>query len=102
MIKRIVKMTFHPGEVDAFLADFEKIKTKIRNREGCRHLELWREVEGSNVLFTYSFWESEAALNAYRKSDLFKAVWKKTKEKFAEKAQAWSVEVVSRTWEGSE
>ncbi len=89
-------MTFRPEAVPAFLEDFEKIKDKIRNRPGCHHLELWREVAGSNVLFTYSFWENEAALNAYRHSDLFKSVWKTTKEKFAEKAEAWSVEVVSQ------
>lgn len=63
--------------------------------EGCHHLELWCEVGDSNVLFTYSHWESEAALNAYRQTDLFKSVWKRTKEKFAEKAEAWSVEVAS-------
>ncbi|MEO1260855.1 MAG: antibiotic biosynthesis monooxygenase family protein [Bacteroidota bacterium] len=95
MIKRIVKMTFLPEEVDNFLADFETIKNKIRNRDGCQHLELWRAVAGSNIFFTYSYWDSEEALNAYRHSDLFKVVWQRTKAKFAEKAQAWSVEVVA-------
>ena len=97
MIKRIVKMTFRPETIPVFLNDFEKIKNKIRNREGCHHLELLRGVNGSNVLFTYSYWESEEALNAYRQSDLFKRVWKNTKEKFAERAEAWSVEVASET-----
>ncbi|MEZ4954926.1 MAG: antibiotic biosynthesis monooxygenase family protein [Saprospiraceae bacterium] len=95
MIKRIVKMTFRPEAVPAFLEDFETIKNKIRNIEGCQHLELWREVDGSNVLFTYSHWKSEADLNAYRQTDLFKSVWKRTKEKFAQRAEAWSVEVES-------
>ena len=90
-------MTFHSETVPAFLKEFEQIKNKIRNMDGCHHLELWREVDGSNVLFTYSYWENEAALNAYRRSDLFKSVWKKTKEKFAEKAEAWSVEITSET-----
>ena len=95
MIRRIVKMTFRPEEVDAFLIDFDKIKNKIRKQDGCLHLELWREVAGSSVLFTYSYWEDEGALNAYRSSDLFKSVWKKTKARFSERAQAWSVEVVA-------
>ena len=97
MIKRIVKMTFRQEAVPDFLSDFEKIKNKIRGMEGCHHLELWREVDGSNVLFTYSYWESQQALDAYRRSELFKSVWKRTKEKFAEKAEAWSVEVASLT-----
>ncbi len=97
MIKRIVKMTFRPEAVPGFLSDFEEIKHRIRAFEGCRHLELWRGVDGSNTLFTYSFWENEAALDNYRKSDLFKTVWKKTKALFAERAEAWSVEVVSET-----
>ena len=90
-------MTFRPEAVPDFLIDFEKIKNRIRSQDGCHHLELWREANGSNVLFTYSFWENEEALNTYRKSDLFKSVWKKTKEKFAERAEAWSVEVISKT-----
>ncbi len=90
-------MTFRLEAVPAFLSDFEKIKNKIRAQDGCHHLELWREANGSNVLFTYSYWKNEEALNAYRKSDLFKSVWKKTKEKFAEKAEAWSIKVVSET-----
>ncbi|MEZ4935193.1 MAG: antibiotic biosynthesis monooxygenase [Saprospiraceae bacterium] len=58
MIKRIVKMTFRPEAVPAFLEDFETIKNKIRNIEGCQHLELWRKWMASNVLFTYSHWKS--------------------------------------------
>ena len=90
-------MTFRPETIPAFLADFEKIKNKIKGQEGCHHLELWRGVDRANVLFTYSYWENEAALNGYRHSDLFKSVWKNTKAKFEERAEAWSVEVVSVT-----
>ena len=100
MIKRIVKLTLRPETISEFLADFEIVKNKIRGREGCHHLELWRGVNDSNILFTYSYWESQEALNAYRHSDLFKGVWKKTKAKFAEKAEAWSVEVLSEAGEG--
>ncbi len=90
-------MTFRPEAIPDFLSDFEDIKYRIRGFKGCHHLELWRGVDESNVLFTYSFWEDESALDNYRQSDLFKAVWKKTKVLFAERAEAWSVEVVSET-----
>ncbi len=44
-------------------------------------------------MFTYSYWESEAHLNTYRHSDLFRETWAKTKVLFADKPEAWSIEV---------
>lgn len=95
MIKRIVKMTFRPDGVDSFLKDvFEPSKTAIRAFPGCRHMELLRHVREREVLFTLSVWESEADLENYRQSELFRATWVKTKALFAQPAEAWSVEVV--------
>ena len=96
MIKRIVKLTFREEEVEKFLENFEQNKLKISGFEGCRHLELWRDKKAPNIFFTYSYWESEAALNAYRHSDLFKGIWSKTKVLFSDKPEAWSIDVV---WE---
>ncbi len=95
MIKRIVKMTFREEAVPGFLEIFEESKGKIRAFEGCHHLELLRGVDQPNVLFTFSFWEGEKALDQYRQSALFKNTWKKTKALFAERAEAWSVRVES-------
>ena len=95
MIKRIVKLTFHPKNVPAFQQIFEESKHKIRARQGCHHLELWRGTSDPNVFFTYSFWTSEDDLNAYRHSDLFVETWAKTKVLFSDKPSAWSVEVAS-------
>lgn len=95
MIKRIVKMTFVVGKEDDFLDIFNASKEKIRNFEGVSHLELLRDKIHLNVFFTYSFWESEAALEKYRHSALFKDTWAKTKLLFAEEPKAWSTEVIS-------
>ena len=95
MIKRIVKLTFHPENIDAFKQIFEDSKHKIHVRQGCHHLELWQGKNDPNIFFTYSFWTSEDDLNAYRHSDLFKATWAKTKVLFSDKPEAWSVEVAS-------
>ncbi len=92
MIIRIVKMTFIPERVNEFLEIFNSSKHLIRNFEGCSHLELLNEINVSNVFFTYSYWDSEDALNTYRDSELFKGVWSKTKVLFATKTEAWSVE----------
>ncbi len=89
---RIVKMTFDPDKVDDFLTNFDQVKDKIRNFEGVEGLELLNDKNNSNIFFTYSIWKSDEYLEKYRHSDLFKAVWAKTKPLFIEKAEAWSVE----------
>lgn len=95
MIKRIVKMTFREDAVETFLNEvFEHSKNRIRAFPGCRHMELLRQKNKPNVLFTLSFWDDETALEAYRQSELFKTTWAKTKVLFAEKAEAWTVEVI--------
>ncbi|MFN0037388.1 MAG: putative quinol monooxygenase [Saprospiraceae bacterium] len=94
-IKRIVKMTFREEAVQTFVAEvFEQSKQRIRAFDGCRHMELLRHKSRPNVLFTLSIWDDEAALEAYRASALFADTWGKTKALFAEKAEAWTLEVL--------
>lgn len=92
MIVRIVKMEFQQDKVPAFLQLFKERKARIRNFEGCKHLELWRQTGTENVFFTYSHWNEESDLNHYRFSEFFKETWQLTKALFASKAEAWSVE----------
>jgi heme-degrading monooxygenase HmoA len=54
-------------------------------------------VNNPNIFFTYSFWQSQNDLEKYRNSALFKEVWSKTKKMFAEKAQAWSTEILTQS-----
>lgn len=96
MIKRIVKMTFREDAVKTFLEEiFESSKGRIRAFPGCQHMELLQQIGQPNVLFTLSIWDDEAALEAYRQSELFQTTWAKTKILFAEKAETWSVQVAS-------
>ena len=92
MFIRIVKMSFDDSKIDLFLENFNKNKHKIRNVEGCRLLELYRDRNNDTIFFTYSYWDKEEYLEAYRNSDLFKRVWGKTKELFNDKPEAWSVD----------
>lgn len=92
MITRIVKMIFKEESIEIFLQLFEERKSMIRNFHGCTHLELWRDKHHTNTFFTYSKWESEDALNAYRQSHFFDDTWQQTKALFADKPQAWTVE----------
>ncbi|MBK7335521.1 MAG: antibiotic biosynthesis monooxygenase [Saprospirales bacterium] len=92
MLKRIVKLTFHPQLVPEFLALFEDTKDRIRHFPGCLHLELLQEAGRPDVFFTFSIWQDEAALNAYRDSELFQDTWARTKALFRDKPEAWSLE----------
>jgi quinol monooxygenase YgiN len=92
MFVRIVKMSFHPQHVSAFLSNFELIKEKIRNAPGNRLLELYRDKNNPDTFFTYSYWETEEDLENYRQSELFDEVWTFTKQLFNAKPEAWSVD----------
>lgn len=91
---RIVKMEFRPAEIERFLAIFAERRERIRAFPGCTHLALWRDQQNGHVFFTYSHWESAAALEAYRQSVFFKSTWALTKPLFAARAAAWSVAAV--------
>ena len=91
MLIRIVKLTFKQENISSFEAIFEETKEKIINFKGCSHIELYQDMHDPTILFTYSHWENEAALERYRSSDFFKTVWSKTKALFQDKPEAWSV-----------
>ncbi len=85
-------MEFKVDKISLFLANFEANKERIRAFEGCSFLELYQSKTTPEIFFTYSYWESEAALENYRNSKLFQEVWKKTKALFAGKPEAWSLD----------
>ena len=69
MLIRIVRMTFDPAQVPAFLALFDATMQQIRQRPGCRHLELWQDANQPAIYCTHSHWDDAAALDAYRRKD---------------------------------
>lgn len=93
MLIRIVKLTIHPDKIDEFKSIYEANMAFIKDRKGCDKLELLQEKgRYSNVVMTYSYWNSEEDLNAYRDSDLFLKIWKTVKPLFCAKPEAWSME----------
>lgn len=92
MFIRIVKLSFHPEKVEAFLENFHQHKHSIRNFPGNTFLELYQDKSNKSVFFTYSIWENEEDLENYRNSELFNEVWTFTKALFNDKPQAWSVD----------
>jgi len=93
MIVRIVRMEFKKEEVANFLALFEERREKIRHYPGCSYLELLQGVAANeSVIFTYSHWESEAALDHYRYSDFFGETWDIVKTMLSAKTTAISTQ----------
>jgi heme-degrading monooxygenase HmoA len=91
MITRIVKLAIAPGSEQG--TEFERIfassKAKIAAQPGCFGVKMLR---GEGHYFTYSTWNAEADLNQYRKSELFREVWPRTKALFYNKPEAWTLE----------
>jgi len=87
---RIVRMTFLLEKVPVFLEIFDNSKLSIRNFEGCQHLELLQDANNPAIFMTYSHWKDASMLENYRKSELFRTTWAKTKILFADKPLAFS------------
>ena len=85
-------MSFDAEKIQDFLSTFNAHKEKIKNFNGCTHLELLQDKNNHHVFFTYSHWNNEQDLENYKNSDLFKNVWSKTKILFNDKPAAWSLE----------
>lgn len=91
MITRIVKMEFQADKIDSFKILFENTREKIAASAGCRELYLLNDIHQPHVFMTYSIWDSESDLHAYRDSPLFNTTWEIVKKWFSDKPQAWSL-----------
>lgn len=96
MITRIVRLTFDETKLADFMQVFENSKLQIAAFEGCHGLQLMQDATEKNIMYTLSYWESEAHLNKYRFSSLFKTTWAQTKILFANKPQAFSLELIEK------
>lgn len=90
MINRIVRLSFHEENIEAFLTIFENSKNLIANFPGCNGLTLLQDANHANVFYTYSLWGAENDLENYRHSELFKTTWAATKALFDNKPMAFS------------
>ncbi len=95
-MRRMVKMHFKAGSIDAFIDFFESKKELIASFPGCHHVELLRDSREPDILYTYSLWDSEEALEDYRRSELFRSIWKETKLHFTSPASAWSMDLMAK------
>lgn len=99
MIVRIVKLTFQEERADDFLNFFEEIKQLVNNFPGCQGMQMLQDKKDKHVFFTYSLWNSDGDLNAYRDSETFGKVWPNIKPWFAARPEAWTTETVFNGFE---
>lgn len=94
MIKRIVKLTIKEEKLAELYQVLDQHLLFIRNVDGCNHLEILKSKPPTNIVWTISIWESEEALNNYRNHPKFYPIWKALKATFAEKAEAWTNDII--------
>ena len=93
---RLVRLTVDESNLDVFDALFRKHHSDIEAQPGCLGVDLLTENGNACVRATLSMWDSEASLNAYRKSELFGVVWPATKRLFGAPPEVWTYEMVEQ------
>ena len=91
MITRIVQLEFNQDKIEDFLRFFDMIKHQVNSFPGCHGMKLYQDIDRPTIVMTYSHWEDQEALDAYRNSKTFGTIWPKIKPWFNGKPQAWSV-----------
>lgn len=92
---RIVKLVFDDKSLSSALELIACASSVVRDTKGCVYMQAHRVNNDPYTVFTYSLWEADEYLEAYRNTDYFKAFWKKLKPLFAERAEAWSLDLLS-------
>ncbi len=96
MIVRIVQLHIKSAHVALARERVREVAPKVRNFAGCHYLEILFDIHHAGRVVTYSHWESEAALNKYRDSEVFKTFWTAVKPLFETNAVARSMEAALR------
>ncbi len=90
-LTRVVKLTLDHQYIDRFKEVFVRHKQGIAQMAGCISLQAYQDHKEPHIFFTISQWENEHALDNYRYSDFFKALWTTVKPMFTAKAMAHSL-----------
>ncbi len=94
MVIRLVRMRFRSEEVERFLALYDRAYPVIVKQPGCHSVQLVREVNDPTAFATWSVWNDEASLDAYRRSPFFRSFWQEVKALFRAPAEAVSFEEI--------
>ncbi len=92
MIVRIVKLQFDESTHEEAQSHLLSYVSTVRSWPGCSRLEVLFDAHRVGRVVTYSHWESESALNAYRISPVFREFWSLVKPHLSKPAEAWTME----------
>ena|SRR5690554_3349467 len=90
MVIRIVELSIQKEKFSLAKKYLAEVAPKVRNSKGCTHLRIVIDLHEAGHVTTYSHWNSEDDLNAYRKSEVFINFWSQIKPLFDRPARAWS------------
>lgn len=102
MLIRLVRMQFRPQDVATFLALYEHVEPIIAAQPGCRSVQLVRQIDDPAAFATWSVWDDQIALDAYRRSDFFRGFWPEVRALFRAPAEAVSFEQVDVSHGGTQ
>ncbi|GAC1538696.1 MAG: hypothetical protein NVS2B7_09880 [Herpetosiphon sp.] len=91
MITRLVEMEIKPEAVQEFLGLYRSVRREIQSQPGCMQVLLVQAIDRPNQFATWSSWEDEAGLEAYRRSSFFRGFWPSVRALFSSpaRAQTW-------------
>lgn len=75
MITRLVETGIRPEMVDAFIDLYMHARPTILAQPGCPRVELVPAIDQPTLFATWSVWDHESALDAYRTGAFFRDFW---------------------------
>lgn len=91
-LTRIVKLSISSSKHVTFEQFFGDKKEIILSFKGFKHVELLKST--GNIFFTFSIWDDETSLNAYRNFIPFEKNWIKKIHFFSRKPEVWSLDKI--------
>ena len=92
MIKRVVRLTLKDdASINAFQEIYRSRNPFTKGVKGCREVKVLKDVDHDDVYYTFSIWDSNEDLEAYRQSNYFAETWPMVKAQLAKRAEAFSM-----------
>lgn len=97
MIKRIVKLTLKDSDAIQVFEKIYKERNPSKNKiQGCRSVEVMKDVNEDLVYYTVSQWDANEDLEAYRASAYFSETWPMVKAQLSQRAEAFSMTEIEK------
>lgn len=92
MITRIIKVKLKPEHHNDFIAYIPDFLKEAKTFKNNHHADCFEDLEEHNHFHIYTIWNTEGALNKFRKSDMNIAFKNKLNDWSEKPLSAWTVE----------